>query len=94
MRANGGEDWTYRVTVVNTGAGAAGAFEVALVFGRRRRVHPARSRRSPPAPARRVEIKAPRCESGDSVTFTADYSGLVAESREDNNVLARRCAVR
>src|SRR5262245_16485884 len=33
VRGNGAEDWTYRVSVVNTGNAAAGGFEVALVFG-------------------------------------------------------------
>jgi hypothetical protein len=94
VRGNGGEDWTYRAFVVNTGKGPAGASEVTLVFGKTSVVY---NKSIPPlaAGARAlVEIKAPRCESGDSVTFTADYTALVAEAREDNNVLARRCAAR
>ena len=94
VRANGGDDWTYRATVVNTGNGPAGAFEVTLVFGQFGVVYTGTIPSLAAGARAMVEIKAPRCQSGDSVTFTADYSGLVAESREDNNVLARRCAVR
>jgi hypothetical protein len=94
VRGKAGEDWTYRAVVVNAGKGAAGASEVTLVFGSGGVVY----NKSIPALAAGaralVEIKAPRCESGASVTFTADYTALVAESREDNNVLARRCGAR
>ena len=94
VRADGDGNWTYRVLVVNTGSAPAAGFEVALVFGTSdvvyRQTIPslAAGARAP------LEIKAPRCASGDSVTFTADYAALINESREDNNVLARKCATR
>ena len=94
VRGNGGENWTYRAVVVNTGKGAAGGFEVTLVFGHVGVVYNQTIPSLAPGARALVEIKAPRCESGDSVTFTADYTALIGESREDNNVLARRCAVR
>ena len=60
----------------------------------RRRVQPARSRRWPPAPARSWRSRRRAASPATASRFTADYAGLIAESREDNNVLARRCAAR
>lgn len=93
VRGAGDAAWTYRVTVVNHGAGAAGPFDVSLSLAggtpvvQRVAGLAARERRV-------VEFSAPRCESGTGVKLVADSSGLIAESAEGNNDLNRRCAAR
>ena len=93
VRAAGDGLWTYRVTVVNTGAGAAGPFVVSLTLAAGAPV----LRNVPALGAGQrvvVEIAAPRCESGTAVRLLADAGGSVAESAEGNNDLNRRCAAR
>ncbi len=85
--------WTYRAYVVNTGAGPAGPFDVALSLAGGA---PVVQRIAALAAGERVlvEISASRCEPGTAVQFTADSGAQVAESLEDNNVVERRCASR
>ncbi len=93
VRASGDKAWTYRVTVVNKGAGAAGAFDVALSLAGAAAV----SQRVPALAADErvvVEISAVRCEPGTAVQLTADAGGQVTESAEGNNAIERRCAAR
>lgn len=92
QRAAGDQPWTYRALIQNTRAGAAGAFDVALVLGDD--TAPVIQRVTGVAPGGRVavQITAPRCVPGTAVRFIVDYKDEVAESREDNNVLTRRCA--
>ena len=93
VRASGDKAWTYRVTVVNTGVGAAGAFDVALSLAGGAPV----SQRVPALAAGDrvvVEISAARCEPGSAVQLTADAGGQVTESAEGNNAVERRCAAR
>ena len=93
VRGAGDSSWTYRGLVVNTGAGPAGAFDVALSLAGGAPV----VQRIPALAAGArvvVEIRAPRCEPGASVKLTADAGAQVVESREDNNVVERRCGAR
>lgn len=93
IRGHGDDPWTYRVIVSNDGRGASGEFDLALALGG---ITVARQRISGLAPRERlvVALSAPRCEPGAGVQFTADSAGEVAESRENNNVLQRRCGRR
>ena len=93
VRGTGDGLWTYRAFVVNTGASAAGPFDVALSLAGGA---PVLQRVTELAPGARVlvEIRALRCEPGTAVQLGADSTNVVAESAEDNNVIERRCASR